>query len=146
MGKFWLRNISNFRRFWHFLLFIRNIFFSTQFLCSLTFLGTKPQSVGWVLLNTYKHHHTEALFTGPFLHLVYVRPCLDGELFNLCNPFFFFTMIIINQIISIKIDTLAFLQFFLEYALLFLEIKRKKKKEQKANNFLEANVQPQGVA
>ena len=41
---------------------------------------------------------------------------------------------------------LAFLQIFFEYAVLFLEIERKQKKEKKANNFLEAKVQPQGVA
>ena len=40
---------------------------------------------------------------------------------------------------------MVFLQIFLEYALLFLEIKRKQKKEEKANNFQEAKVQPQGV-
>ena len=45
-----------------------------------------------------------------------------------------------------KIERLVFLQFVVEYALLFLEIKRKQKKEKKPNNFLEAKVQPQGVA
>ena len=58
---------------------------------------------------------------------------------------FFFALIIINQII-IKIDTLVFLQIFLEYALFFWEIKRKQKKEKKTNNFQQAKVQPQGVA
>ena len=43
-------------------------------------------------------------------------------------------------------DTLVLLQMFLEYALLFLEIKRKQKKENKTNNFQQAKVQPQGVA
>ena len=38
------------------------------------------------------------------------------------------------------------LQIFLEYALLFLEIKRKQKKEKESNNFQEAKVQPEGVA
>ena len=38
------------------------------------------------------------------------------------------------------------MQIFLEYALLFLEIKRKQKKEKKTNNFQEAKVQRQGVA
>ena len=50
-------------------------------------------------VNTYKHHHTEALFI-----LVYVRPCLDVDLFMtyLCDLFFFFNLIVINQIISLK--------------------------------------------
>ena len=43
-------------------------------------------------------------------------------------------------------DTLVLLQIFLEYALLFLEIKRKQKKEKESNNFQEAKVQPEGVA
>ena len=39
-----------------------------------------------------------------FLYLVYVRPCLDVDLFMtyLCDLFFFFTLIIINQITSLK--------------------------------------------
>ena len=39
-----------------------------------------------------------------FLYLVYVRPCLDVDLFMmyLCDLFFFLTLIIINQIVSLK--------------------------------------------
>ena len=38
------------------------------------------------------------------------------------------------------------LQIFLEYALLFSEIKRKQKKEKESNNFQEAKAQSEGVA
>ena len=68
------------------------------------------------------------------------------SIYDLCDLFFFFTLIIINQIISLKQTHLFLCKYFLEYALLFLEIKRKQKKEKKGNNFQEAKVQPRGVA
>ena len=42
--------------------FNSNAFFSTQPQCCPTFPGIELQMMLWVLLYTYKHHHTETLF------------------------------------------------------------------------------------
>ena len=68
-----------------------------------------------------------------FLYLVYVRPCLDVDLFMtyLCDLFFFFTLIIINQIISLKWTHLLFCKFFLNTPCYFWRSKESKRKERK---------------
>ena len=68
-----------------------------------------------------------------FLHLVYVRPCLDVDLFitYLCNLFFFFSLIIINQIISLKQTHLPFCNFAQNMPNYFWKSKESKRKERK---------------
>ena len=56
MGNFWFRDISDFRRFWHFLFFISNTFFSTASVFLKFFMNLAP-SVGWVLLNRIQDGH-----------------------------------------------------------------------------------------
>ena len=61
-----------------------------------------------------------------------MRPCLDVDLFMTyrCDLLFSFTLIIINQIISLK-QTHLFFAIFLQYTLLLLEIKKSKRKKRK---------------
>ena len=68
-----------------------------------------------------------------FLYLVYVRPCLDVDLFMtyLCDLFFFFTLIIINQIISLKQTHFFFCKFFQNTPYYFWKSKESKRKKRK---------------
>ena len=68
-----------------------------------------------------------------FLYLAYVRPCLDVDLFMtyLCDLFFFFTLIIINQIISLKQTHLFFCKFFQNTPCYFWKSKESKRKKRK---------------
>ena len=62
-----------------------------------------------MLLNTYKHHHTESLFI-----LLYLCPCLGLFMSYLCDPFFIFIFIFVmfNCIISWMQKHLFFWLFF----------------------------------
>ena len=79
-------------------------------------------------VNTYKHHPKD------FLYLAYVKPCLDVDLFMtyLCDLFFFFTLIIINQIISLKQNrhTSFFANFFRIRPVIFGNQKKAKKRKE----------------
>ena len=86
--------LQGFRFLPYALMFYKQHIFLNLASVFLNFFINWISSVGWVLLNTYKHHHTE----------VYVSPCIDVGLFTsyLCDLFFFFTFIILNHIISLK--------------------------------------------
>ena len=82
-------------------------------------------------VNTYKHHHTEVFFIFSLCETMSRRRSIyDVSVWSVF--LFYFDHNYLDHLI--KIDTLVFLQICSKYALLFLEIKRKQKREKK-NNF-----------
>ena len=64
-----------------------------------------PSWIGLIRINIIiPKHFLYLVYVRPCLDVVYVRLCLDEDLFMtyLCDLFFFFALIIINQIISLK--------------------------------------------
>ena len=93
------------------LYFYKQLFFSTQPQCSLTFSWIELQ----ILLNCCLVHKT-IIMLRHFLYLLCLCPCLDLSLFRsyLRDPFFIFVsiFIMINRIIS-WIQTYMFFCLFL---------------------------------